>query len=85
LFDFCKKIKQIFTYKSPVDVVLWAIFNFIRVLFCYADKSSELCRVILKLLNIETFNSFAMKERKILTYGGYFERFMDGLTAQDSG
>ena len=25
---------------------------------------------------METFNNFAKNERKILTYGGYFERFM---------
>ena len=30
-------------YKSPFDVGQRAFFDFIRVLFCYADKSSELC------------------------------------------
>ena len=29
--------------KSPFDVCLWAIFVFIRVLFCYADNRQELC------------------------------------------
>ena len=32
---------------------------------------------------METFNKFADKERKIFTYGGYFERFMERLTAKE--
>ena len=35
------------------------------------------------LLNMETFNSFAETERKILTYGGYFERFIARLSAKE--
>ena len=37
----------------------------------------------IKLLNIETFNIFAEMDRKILTYGGYFERFMERLGAKE--
>lgn len=29
------------------------------------------------------FNIFAMADRKILTYGGYFERFIEGLTTKE--
>ena len=32
---------------------------------------------------METFNNFAEMDRKILTYGGYFERFMENLTAKE--
>ena len=32
---------------------------------------------------METFDKFADKERKIFTYGGYFERFMERLTAKE--
>ena len=32
---------------------------------------------------METFNNFAETERKILTYGGYFERFMERLTEKE--
>ena len=32
---------------------------------------------------METFNKFAKNERRILTYGGYFERFIEGLNAKE--
>ena len=35
------------------------------------------------MLYMETFNKFAKNERKILTYGGYFERFIAGLNCKE--
>ena len=32
---------------------------------------------------METFDNFAKNERKILTYGGYFERFMETLSVKE--
>ena len=32
---------------------------------------------------METLNNFAKTERRILTYGGYFERFMEGLSVKE--
>ena len=43
--------------ESPVDSILRAISVFIRVLFCYADKSSELCSQ-LNLLIMKTYGLY---------------------------
>ena len=43
--------------ESPIDNALRAISVFIRVLFCYADKSSELC-IQLNLLIMKTYGLY---------------------------
>ena len=74
--------------ESALYNILRAILRFIRVLFCYADKSSELCKVMMTyIVNFSCgfMKSFEMKDAgvqdqtfvNLLTNGGFKAFFGD--------